>query len=59
MLGRVNSCYRTLLFGVQPVGALVGGAVAGALGLRAPILIGVPVLLLAAVLGYRPLRLAS
>jgi MFS family permease len=59
MLGRVNSCYRTLLFGVQPIGALVGGAVAGALGLRAPILIGVPVLLLAAALGRRALRTAS
>jgi hypothetical protein len=55
----VNSCYRTLLFGVQPIGALVGGAVAGALGLRAPILIGVPVLLLAAALGRRALRMAS
>ena len=59
ILGRVNSCYRTLLFGVQPVGALVGGAVAGVLGLRAPILIGVPVLLLAAALGHRALRTAS
>jgi hypothetical protein len=48
-----------LLFGVQPIGALVGGAVAGALGLRAPILIGVPVLLLAAALGHRALRTAS
>ncbi|HEX6337281.1 MAG TPA: MFS transporter [Jiangellaceae bacterium] len=59
MLGRVNSCYRTLLFGVQPVGALVGGAVAGVLGLRAPILLGIPVLLIAAALGHRALRYDS
>lgn len=56
MLGRVNSCYRTLLFGVQPVGAIAGGALAGWLGLRAPVLFGVPVLIVAAAVGHRALR---
>jgi predicted MFS family arabinose efflux permease len=48
LLGRVNGSYRTLLLGMEPVGALAGGAVAGALGVRAPFLLGVPVLLAAA-----------
>lgn len=56
MLGRVNASYRTVLIGVQPVGALLGGVVADLLGLRAPMLLGVPVLLVAAVLGHRVLR---
>ncbi|HEX5996319.1 MAG TPA: MFS transporter [Jiangellales bacterium] len=59
MLGRVNSCYRTLLFGVQPVGAIAGGALAGWLGLRAPVLLGVPVLMVAAAVGHRALRRES
>lgn len=40
LLGRVNSAYRLLGWGPMALGALVGGALAGALGLRAPFLIG-------------------
>jgi MFS family permease len=36
MLGRVNSVYRMLGWGLIPVGAVVGGFVAHAWGLRAP-----------------------
>ncbi len=42
LLGRVNSVYRMLGWGLMPVGALAGGFVAHAAGLRAPyILAGV------------------
>jgi MFS family permease len=36
LLGRVNSAYRFLGWGAIPVGALVGGVLANAFGLRAP-----------------------
>ncbi|HVV19018.1 MAG TPA: MFS transporter [Pseudonocardiaceae bacterium] len=36
LLGRVNSVYRMLGWGLMPVGAVVGGLVAHAFGLRAP-----------------------
>ncbi len=39
LLGRVNSVYRMLGWGLMPVGALAGGFVAGAAGLRAPYII--------------------
>lgn len=56
LLGRVNSVYRMLGWGLIPLGALAGGLVAHALGLRAPypvagvlrgiaLLIAIPVLL--------------
>lgn len=35
LLGRMNATIRTLVFGVLPLGALAGGAIAGATGLRA------------------------
>jgi MFS family permease len=35
MLGRVNSCYRLLAWGSMPLGALIGGALGEAFGLRA------------------------
>jgi predicted MFS family arabinose efflux permease len=40
LLGRVNSVYRMLGWGLMPVGALAGGFVANAAGLRAPYTIG-------------------
>jgi MFS family permease len=52
LLGRVTSAYRTLILGAAALGALVGGLVAADLGLRAPLLLAVPVLLLAAALGW-------
>ena len=39
LLGRVNSVYRMLGWGLMPVGALAGGFVAHAEGLRAPYII--------------------
>jgi MFS family permease len=40
LLGRVNSVYRMLGWGLMPVGALAGGFVAHAAGLRAPYIAG-------------------
>ena len=40
LLGRVNSVYRMLGWGLMPAGALAGGLVAHAAGLRAPYLVG-------------------
>jgi MFS family permease len=39
LLGRVNSVYRMLGWGLMPLGALAGGFVAHAAGLRAPYLV--------------------
>ena len=39
LLGRVNSAYRMLGWGLMPVGALAGGFVAHAAGLRAPYIV--------------------
>jgi MFS family permease len=48
LLGRVNSAYRLVGWGTMPLGALTGGLVADAFGLRAPFLLaGVVALLLA------------
>jgi MFS family permease len=50
ILGRVNSAYRFVGWGAIPLGALLGGAVAGAFGVRAPLLLsGVANLLLGVV----------
>lgn len=40
LLGRVNSVYRMLGWGLMPLGALAGGLIAHAAGLRAPYVIG-------------------
>jgi MFS family permease len=40
LLGRVNSVYRMLGWGLMPAGALAGGLVAHVAGLRAPYIIG-------------------
>ena len=53
LLGRINSAYLFLGFGAMPLGALLGGVVANAFGLRAPFLLGAP-LLVAAALAARP-----
>lgn len=39
LLGRVNGVYRMLGWGLMPVGALAGGFVAHAAGLRAPYIV--------------------
>ena len=40
LFGRVNSVYRMLGWGTRPLGALAGGIIAEAVGLRAPFIIG-------------------
>jgi MFS family permease len=49
LLGRISSAYLFVGFGAATLGALLGGAVASTLGLRAPFLLGaaLPLLLLA------------
>jgi MFS family permease len=49
LLGRVNSVYRFLGWGAMPVGAAIGGLVAGGFGLRAPWLLAAAVSLIALV----------
>jgi MFS family permease len=58
LLGRVNSVYRMLGWGLMPVGALVGGFVAHAVGLRAPY-IAAGILCSLALLAAVPLLLAT
>lgn len=48
MLGRVNATWRFLVFGAQPAGALLGGALGTAFGLRSA-LVGGSLVMLAAV----------
>ena len=40
LFGRVNSVYRMLGWGTRPLGALAGGIIAEAAGLRAPFIVG-------------------
>jgi MFS family permease len=49
LLGRVNSVYRFLGWGAMPIGAAIGGLVAGAYGLRAPWFVAATVCLVALV----------
>lgn len=56
LLGRVNSAYRTLAYGGAVLGSIVGGLLAAHLGLRAPLLAGVPVLLVTALAAHRALN---
>ncbi len=59
LLGRVNATRRVLVFGVIPLGALLGGALGEALGLRTTIWIAAGVSLLAFfVAAASPLRTA-
>jgi MFS family permease len=58
LLGRVNSVYRMLGWGLMPVGALAGGFVAHAAGLRAPYVVA-GLLCLLSVLAALPLLLAA
>ena len=58
LLGRVNSVYRMLGWGLMPVGALAGGFVAHAAGLRAPYVVAGLLCLLSA-LAALPFLLAA
>jgi len=53
LLGRVNSVYRFLGWGMMPIGAAVGGLVASAFGLRSTYWIGGAALLAMALLTFR------
>ncbi|MEV4377535.1 MFS transporter [Streptosporangium sp. NPDC049644] len=56
MLGRVSSAAMTTVMSASPLGALLGGLLATGWGLRAPILVGVPVLTVAAVVCLLAMR---
>lgn len=57
MQGRVHATSRTIMSGLGPLGALLGGVVGEALGLRIPLIVGaVGTLLAAAVLLASPVR---
>ncbi|MFB9686991.1 MFS transporter [Amycolatopsis plumensis] len=57
LLGRVNAISQTLVFGVAPLGSLLGGALAGAIGMRATLHIAAAgVLASAAIMVWSPLR---
>lgn len=57
VLGRANATWRFLVFGAQPLGALLGGAIGATLGLRAALVVGSVGILLAATWATRsPLR---
>lgn len=53
LLGRVLSAERTAVMTASPLGALLGGAAAAAWGIRAPFLLGVPLLLAAVMLSRK------
>jgi MFS family permease len=53
LLGRVNSVYRFVGWGMMPIGAAVGGALATAFGLRATYWVGGATLLAMALLTFR------
>jgi MFS family permease len=57
LLGRMNASYRFLTYGAIPVGALIGGALAEAFGVRNAIALGAAGLLIAPVVVFlSPLR---
>ncbi|MFB9623193.1 MFS transporter [Nonomuraea helvata] len=56
MLGRVSSAAMTAVMSASPLGALLGGLLAAEWGLRAPILVGVPVLTVAAAVCFLTMR---
>jgi predicted MFS family arabinose efflux permease len=56
LLGRISSASMTIVMGAAPLGALAGGFIAAGWGLTAPILVGVPVLTVGALVCYVTLR---
>jgi MFS family permease len=55
LLGRVNSAFRLATVGVMPIGAVLGGTVAGALGLRALFVAAVAIQIAGLVTLHRPI----
>jgi MFS family permease len=58
LLGRVMASYRVIAYGAMPLGALLGGVVAGAFGLRAPFVVGA-VLVAALLVWFAPATRAT
>jgi len=57
LLGRANASWRFLVFGAQPLGALLGGVLGAAIGLRAALVVGSLGILIAVTWATRsPLR---
>jgi MFS family permease len=56
LLGRVGSADRTAIMGASPLGALLGGLVATVFGIRAPFLLGIPLIVGGALLAFSKLR---
>lgn len=57
LLARVNATWRFLVFGMQPIGALVGGLLGETVGLRATILLsGAGMLVAVAITALSPIR---
>lgn len=56
LLGRVSSAQTLITWGVQPVGALLGGVVAGAFGLLAPWFVAITLRTVVGLVSLRPLR---
>jgi MFS family permease len=54
LLGRVTGTYLLVGHGATAIGALAGGVLANAFGLRTPFVVGVPILVLAAIVLRRP-----
>lgn len=56
-LSRANATWRFLVYGMQPIGALLGGLAASALGLRVTLIISSAIMLLGTTVAYAsPLR---
>jgi len=53
LLGRVNSVFRFVGLGSAPIGAAIGGVLASSIGIRAPFLVSVPLVLAAVLLALR------
>ena len=56
LLGRVSSAGIMVVWGMQPLGALAGGLIAGWFGLAVPWVVGGGLRIVASVLAIRPLR---
>ncbi|WP_436762719.1 MFS transporter [Streptosporangium sp. V21-05] len=56
LLGRISSASMTVVMGAAPLGALAGGLIAAGWGLTAPILVGIPVLTVGALVCHTTFR---
>lgn len=59
LLGRVNGAYRFIQWGSMPIGAVLGGTIAGAFGLRWPWVVAAVLLSAALLVAIRPLASAD